>query len=100
MIDGDRGSLTLMTAEANNVSLLSMGHSVDTPQKKRGRPITTGTGHLVSVRLQHDLLYALDRFADDQPNVVSRGDTIRDVLEAHLRENGYLAFTTIVGEAR
>jgi hypothetical protein len=51
-------------------------------KKKRGRPVTTGKGTLVGVRLQPDLLKALDKWA--KLNDINRPEAIRRLIEQGL----------------
>jgi hypothetical protein len=51
--------------------------------KKRGRPVTTGKGHLVGVRLLAPALAALDAWITHQPEPrLSRPEAIRRILAA------------------
>lgn len=45
-------------------------------QKRRG-PVPTGKGTLVGVRLQPELLAALDRFIAENPDAPSRPEALR-----------------------
>lgn len=58
--------------------------------KKRGRP-ATGQGVLLGVRLHPEPLKALDAFAADQTENVSRPEAIRIIVTKYLRSKGYLA---------
>lgn len=56
--------------------------------KKRGRP-ATGAGQQVQVRLQPDMLAALDKFASEEQGF-NRPTTIRLILRDWLIGHGYL----------
>lgn len=56
-------------------------------EKRRG-PKPTGKGTLIGVRLQPDMLVALDAAKDDPS--VSRPELIRQIVKDHLLINGFL----------
>lgn len=57
---------------------------------KMGRPVTTGRGELVGVRILPALLKALDTWiAEHQPGM-TRPEAIRHIIAKFLREQGYL----------
>jgi hypothetical protein len=54
-------------------------------KKPRGRPVTTGKGYLVGVRLHDDILACLDAFASAvYPFPLSRQEAIRQILRERL----------------
>lgn len=57
-------------------------------QKRRG-PAPTGKGTLVGVRLQTDMLAAVDKFVDEEGGI-SRPDAIRHILRRWFTENKVL----------
>ena len=62
-----------------------MGRSISINTKGRGRPRTTGTGHLVGVRLLEDRLAAIDAWIAAQPEPKpSRPEAIRHLVELGL----------------
>lgn len=65
-----------------------MADAIRASKKSRGRP-ATGKGQQVVVRMQPDLLIAVDRFAADQ-NSPSRPEAVRTLLQDHLTGLGYL----------
>lgn len=58
-------------------------------KKKRG-PAPTGKGQLIGVRLQPDLLAALDAFIAAEGEGYTRPNTIRHILEEWLHASGYI----------
>jgi hypothetical protein len=58
--------------------------SVITQKKKRRGPAPTGKGTLVGVRVQDDLLDAIDRFAASQFEPLTRPDAFRLLAEMAL----------------
>ena len=67
-----------------------MKPSIPASTKKRGRPKTTGPGLQVVVRLQPDLLAALDRFIADDGSIASRPEAVRILLADSLIGLGHL----------
>ncbi len=67
-----------------------MEPSIRVNTKKRGRPKTTGKGHLVGVRLPSDELEALDKFILEHPDKLSRPLGIRHAMREWLKAGGYL----------
>ena len=61
-----------------------MGKRTERPQKRRG-PAPTGKGHPVQVRVQPDLLVALDDWIAKQREHRSRPEAIREILERALK---------------
>jgi hypothetical protein len=61
-----------------------MRKSIRANTKKRGRPITTGRGHLIGVRLLPPLLASLDKFIAGAPGELSRPEAIRAILAERL----------------
>jgi metal-responsive CopG/Arc/MetJ family transcriptional regulator len=59
------------------------------PENKRGRP-ATGKGTQVQVRLQPDLLRALDRFIAEEAPDVSRPEALRTAFKDWAVAHGYL----------
>lgn len=57
-----------------------MDQSIRATTKKRGRPKTTGKGAPIQVRLQPDLLAALDAFLAERPDIKSRPEAVRLLL--------------------
>jgi hypothetical protein len=53
-------------------------------KKKRGRPVTTGKGALIGVRVQPDPLARLDRWSKSQGDKPSRPEAIRRLIEVAL----------------
>jgi len=58
--------------------------SISDVTKKRGRPITTGKGFPITVRLQPDQLAALDAWIEAQPERPTRPEAIRRFVELGL----------------
>jgi metal-responsive CopG/Arc/MetJ family transcriptional regulator len=56
---------------------------INVTPKKRGRPATGKQPH-VSVRMEPELIKALDNYLRDNPNLHSRSDAIRLILSKHL----------------
>jgi hypothetical protein len=63
-----------------------MTQSISDNKKSRGRPITTGTGQMIGVRLQHDQLAALDAWIAGQEPSPTRPEAIRHILAAFLSQ--------------
>jgi hypothetical protein len=63
--------------------------NVITKSKKMGRPVTTGKGELIGVRILPDLMAALDKHVADT-EAASRPDAIRAIVSAHLKRKGLL----------
>jgi hypothetical protein len=64
---------------------LIMGKSIrDNTKRGRGRPVTTGKGTLVGVRLQPALLRALDVWIEKQDAPLTRPEAIRAMMETIL----------------
>jgi hypothetical protein len=57
----------------------------DNIKRKRGRPVTTGKGTLIGVRLQPSQLKALDAWIARQDAPVTRPEAIRAVLAAGIK---------------
>lgn len=78
-----------MVARLNCDNTVNMGRQT-VLTKKRG-PAPTGKGELVGVRLQPDLLQALDAYvASQDPDSPSRPDAVRAALRDWLTERGFL----------
>lgn len=58
-------------------------------KNKRGRP-ATGLGSLIGVRLQPELLAAVDAAAAAEPDTPTRPEMIRRILASALETKGYL----------
>jgi hypothetical protein len=58
-------------------------------QKKMGRPVTTGKGELIGVRILPDLLGALDKHVE-ATGAESRAAAIREVLAGYFKRRGLL----------
>lgn len=62
---------------------------ISVEQKKRGRPVTTGTSPLINVRLPDNILAALERWMKKQkPAPSSRSEAIRELLIGALESKG------------
>ena len=61
-----------------------------TKSKKMGRPVTTGTGTPVMLRILPDLLSAVDDW-QVKNGAESRPDAIRQILTDYLKRRGYFA---------
>lgn len=57
-------------------------------KKGRGRPVTTGKGTLIGVRLQPDQLNALDGWISKQDAPLTRPEALRAMLAAGLKAKG------------
>jgi hypothetical protein len=57
-------------------------------QRKRGRPVTTGTGTPVIVRCHEDFLARVDRWVAQQEDKPSRPEAIRRLAELGLGTSG------------
>jgi hypothetical protein len=55
-----------------------------------GRPVTTGTGDPVLVRILPELMAGLDNWIAKQPGELSRPEAIRQLLSETLRRRGLL----------
>lgn len=66
-----------------------MDQDLQPPRKRRG-PKPTGKGVLVGVRLQPDLLSALDRFAKTESGTVSRPEALRTAFRNWAIAHGYV----------
>jgi hypothetical protein len=67
-----------------------MGKSISViTKKRRGRPVTTGKGTLIGVRLLDEPLAALDAWIAKQKELdLSRPEAIRRLVERGLRAKG------------
>lgn len=61
-----------------------MAKSISVITKKRGRPVTTGKGTLIGVRLLDEPLTALDHWIARQQDKPSRPEAIRRLVELGL----------------
>jgi hypothetical protein len=57
-------------------------------KKRRGRPVTTGTGTLIGVRLLDEPLARLDAWIAEQDQEMSRPEAVRRLLEIGLKKRG------------
>ena len=55
--------------------------------KKRRGPVPTGKGTLIGVRLQPDMLAALDLFIEDRETELTRPEAIRVILAKALKRS-------------
>ncbi|AJA63270.1 ribbon-helix-helix protein, CopG family [Bradyrhizobium japonicum] len=62
-----------------------MDKSIRVNTKRRGRPVTTGKGTLVGVRLLDDPLAKLDAWIAKQGDVMTRPEAIRRLVEQALK---------------
>ena len=63
---------------------VNMVKSIRDNTKKRGRPVTTGKGTLIGVRLQAGLLSLVDRWRRQQTDLPGRPEAIRRLVESGL----------------
>jgi hypothetical protein len=61
-----------------------MAASISDNKKSRGRPKSTGTGTLVGARWQPATLTAIDEWRRGQPDIPSRTEAIRRLVEIAL----------------
>ena len=59
-------------------------------KKKMGRPVSTGKGELIGVRILPELMTGLDAWAAKQKIPPSRPAAIRQILSDYLRRRGFL----------
>jgi hypothetical protein len=70
-------------------SAKSMAKSINASAKRRGRPVTTGTGTTIGVRMLDDPLAALDAWiAKQKEPELTRPEAIRRLVELGLRVKG------------
>lgn len=63
-----------------------MGKSISaSAKKKRGRPVTTGTGTTIGVRCQDEMLAAVDEWRRKQSDLPTRATAIRRLAEIALK---------------
>ena len=66
-------------------------HNVITMSKKKmGRPVTTGKGELIGVRILPDLMAGLDAWAAKQDDAPSRPEALRRIAAEFLKRRGLL----------
>ncbi|WP_439925318.1 hypothetical protein [Nitrobacter sp. JJSN] len=65
-----------------------MGKSIRVNTKRRGRPVTTGKGTLIGVRLLDDPLSKLDEWITKQNEEMTRPEAIRRLVELGLKVKG------------
>jgi hypothetical protein len=73
-----------------------MARSISVNTKGRGRPKTTGTGALVGVRLQSEMLARLDAFIAAQPQSLTRPEAIRAFVAGGLDQPETASFPSQV----
>ena len=61
-----------------------MAKSITGTQKSRGRPKTTGRGVQIGMRWHEPVLAAIDAWRREQPDLPSRTDAIRRLVEQAL----------------
>jgi hypothetical protein len=61
-----------------------MGKSISASAKRRGRPVTTGTGTTIGVRMLDDRIAVLDAWIAKQKSKPSRPEAIRRLVEIGL----------------
>lgn len=61
-----------------------MARSIRVIKKSRGRPKTTGTGTLIGLRLQREVLARLDAWIKDENDRPTRPEAIRRLVEQAL----------------
>lgn len=69
--------------------MVTMDQHLQPPRRRRG-PKATGKGVLIGVRLQPDLLSALDRFAKTEYGPVSRPEALRTAFRHWAIAHGYV----------
>lgn len=62
--------------------------SISDNKKSRGRPVTTGTGQMIGVRLLPDQLAALDLWIAAKGGNMSRPEAIRRILDNEMGLRG------------
>ena len=62
-----------------------MGKSISASAKRRGRPVTTGTGTTIGVRMLDDRIAVLDAWIAKQKPKLSRPEAIRRLVELGLK---------------
>ena len=62
--------------------------SISDNKKSRGRPVTTGTGIMIGVRLQPEQLAALDAWIEAHPETPTRPEAIRRLLTLGMTAQG------------
>jgi hypothetical protein len=66
-----------------------MGKSISASAKRRGRPVTTGTGMTIGVRMLDDRIAVLDAWIAKQKEPgLSRPEAIRRLVELGLKVKG------------
>lgn len=63
--------------------------SINVPQKNKGRP-STGQNPRVGVRLDRDIIDAIERFRSEEPDNPNTSQAIRRLLRESLEKLGYL----------
>ena len=61
-----------------------MAMSISDVTKRRGRPVTTGKGQPITLRLQSELLAAVDNWAASEDDVPSRPEAVRRLIQRGL----------------
>ncbi len=72
---------------------MNKAKSIRDNKKVRGRPKTTGSGQLIGVRIQPDMLDALDKFQTEN-SAPSRPEAVRLILRDSLIGLGLLQEVT------
>lgn len=62
-----------------------MSKSISVNKKSRGRPVSTGTGQLVGVRMLPDQLAQVDAWAVKQPDKPGRPEAVRRLVATALK---------------
>jgi hypothetical protein len=66
-----------------------MAKSINASAKRRGRPVTTGTGTTIGVRMLDDPLAALDAWiAKQKEPELTRPEAVRRLVELGLKAKG------------
>ena len=66
-----------------------MGRSISASANRRGRPVTTGTGTTIGVRMLDDRISVLDAWiAKQKEPELSRPEAIRRLVELGLKAKG------------
>ncbi|WP_212567914.1 ribbon-helix-helix domain-containing protein, partial [Pseudomonas syringae] len=84
---------------ANCVYTVSMTSQTVSPQKRRG-PAPTGKGTPVGVRVQPDLLAAIDRFIEEEAPGTSRPEAVRRLATEQLIALGIMPLSERTDQER
>jgi len=68
-----------------------MSQSISDNKNSVGRPVTTGTGTMIGLRLHEPMLQQLDQWAKDfaPGEKLSRPEIIRRIIAEHIQHCGY-----------